>query len=157
MSKRSSTKKHECNQFISQIAYSFLSPSFFTSQQNSDRHWSSVKCEHLGTLTLAVCRIHHVWWVRSRLHHWVLRGHSGVLGRHRITCMWVLRRCQRFSISVIHGLHWVAGHGDVLGCGSDSTERDEGEVKASGCLHMHGQHKKFSLSNGVLPLCCLLW
>lgn len=135
----------------------FFPPQFFF--HVSAEQWQTLKISEMWTLTLAVCRIHHVWWVRSRLHHWVLRGHARVLGRHRITCVWILRRCQRFSISVIHGLHWVAGHGDVLGCGSDSTERDEGKVKAYGCLHRHEtwQHEKSSLSNGVLPLCCLLW
>lgn len=69
-----------------------------------------------ATLTLAVCRIPQVWWIRSRLHHRVLRGHAGVLGRHWITWMWILGGSQWFSISIVHGLHWVAGHGDLLGC-----------------------------------------
>lgn len=152
----SSTKEHECDQFISQIASSPPPPVFSRLSRtatDTEEQWNV----NIVILTLAVCRIHHVWWVRSRLHHGVLRGHARVLGRHRITCMWIFRRCQWFSISVIHGLHRVAGHGDVLGCGSDRTECDEGKVKASGCLHVHGQHEKFSLSNGVLPLCCLLW
>ncbi len=81
-----------------------------------------------ATLTLAVRGIHQVWWIRSRLHHRVLWGHARVLGRHWITRVWILRGSQWFSVSVIHGLHWVAGHGDLLGCGAKGTSCCEGHV-----------------------------
>lgn len=93
---------------------------------------------------MAVCRIHHVWRIRSRLHHRVLRVHARILGCHWITCMWIVRGSQWFSISVIHGLHWVAGHGDLLGCGPKSTECREGKIKPYGCLHAHRHQEKRS-------------
>lgn len=108
------------------------------------------------TRTLAVCRIHHVRWIRSRLHHRILRGHSRILWRHWITCVWILRGSQWFSIGVIHGLHWIVGHGDLLGCGSNSTECYEGKINPY-CLHTEASREQVSPSNGVLPVCCLLW
>lgn len=69
-------------------------------------------------ITLTIGRIHHLWRIRTRLHQCVLRGHAGILWRHRITRVWILGMSQWFSISVIHGLHWVTGHGDLLGWGT---------------------------------------
>lgn len=43
------------------------------------------------------------------MHHGVVYRHARILGCHRITCP------KRFSVDVVHGLHGVAGHGDVLG------------------------------------------
>lgn len=103
-----------------------------------------------ATLTLAICRIHQMWRIMSRLHHRVLWGHAGVLGRHWITCMWILRGSQWLSISVIHGLHGVAGHGDLLGCGSESTDGREGKnhcvCQAQGrtCKEQGSHHRRES-------------
>lgn len=92
----------------------------------ADQQHMDILCN--ATLTLAVCRIHQVWWIRSRLHHRVMRRHASVQWRHWITCMWILRGSQWFSISIIHGLHWIAGHGDLLDCGSKSTDCCEGQL-----------------------------
>lgn len=78
--------------------------------------WAHSEGSYAG-LTLAVCRIHGAWYVRSRLHHWVLWRHARILGRHRVTNGWILWGANWFTISIVHGLNRVAGHGDLLSCG----------------------------------------
>lgn len=107
------------------------------------------------TLTLAVRRVHHVWGVRPRLHHRVLRGHARVLGCHWVAGVRILGGSQWFPIGVVHGLYWVTGHGDLLGC--RSYECTEGVVKRERQREKSSVCVRNPPSNGVLPLCCRLW
>lgn len=64
---------------------------------------------------LAIPKVcHWILWIGSRVHHGILCGHSRILGGHWITHVWIVGGSNRFSISIIHGLHWIAGHRDLL-------------------------------------------
>lgn len=65
--------------------------------------------------SLAVGGIYWRRWIRTRMHHGIVWRHAWILRGHGVARMGIVCWSQGFPVGIIHGLHRITGHGDVLG------------------------------------------